>query len=441
MTTELSPEARDFAPDLLTLQESPPSRLPRAALLLVALLVGLLVGWAAWAELDIVASAQGRLVPVSFTKVVQPAEPGVVTEILVKDGDQVKAGQVLVRLDARLFRADAGMLDHDAELRRLTILRLVAELANRPLHLPPTSSTGLALQVTAQYVARRQSHEDALAQERAALKRAEAELGAAEQTLIKLRAVVPIVRNAAEKNEQLEHEGFVSALSAADRRREYLEKSHDLETQVQAVSAVKAGISQQQKRLNAVQSSYRTQLENDLMENQAQLNRISQEKGKSDVRVGQLESRAPTDGVVKDLAVTSIGAVVQAGALLMNIVPQGEALQAEISLGNEDAGFVVVGQRVQLKVAAFPFQKYGLLAGVVTHIGADATQVQGAQQPPTYRALVRLANDSLATPQGAPLILVPGMLVVAEIHQGKRSVLEYMLSPVQKVGAESGRER
>ncbi|MBI2770197.1 MAG: HlyD family type I secretion periplasmic adaptor subunit [Burkholderiales bacterium] len=441
MSAELAPEARDFAPDLLTLQESPPSRLPRVAVLLVVTLLALLLAWAVWARLDVVATAQGRLVPVSFTKVVQPAEPGVVAQILVKDGDVVKAGQTLLRMDARLNQADAGTLDHDAELRRLTMQRIDAELADRALVLPPSVSPLLAVQVQAQYTARRRSYEDALAQEESALLRAESELGAARQTLIKLREVMPIFRNVAEKHEQLEKEGFISQLGSADKRREYVEKSQELQTQIQTVNALKAGIAQQQKKVDAVRSTYRAQLQNERLESLAQLNRIAQEKDKSDVRAGQLEIKAPADGVVKDLAVTSAGAVVQAGALLMNIVPRNEPLQAEVLVGNDDAGFVAVGQKVQLKIAAFPFQKYGLLEGTVSHIGADATQPQNAQQAPTYRALVKLNRQALKPADGEALVLAPGMLVVAEIHQGERSVLEYLLSPVQKVSAEAGRER
>ena len=444
MTIRLAPDARDFAPDLLTLQESPPSRLPRAAVLAVVVLIGLLLAWAVWARLDIVATAPGRLVPVSYTKIVQPAEPGVVSEILVSDGDVVRAGQVLLRLDARLSQADAGALDQDADLKRLTIQRIDAELTERPLVLPPRVSSALASQVQAQYLARRRSYEDAVTQDKAAVLRAQGELAAALQTLIKLRDVVPIVRAAAEKHEQLEKAGFVSQLASADRRREHIEKSQELAAQIELVNALKAGILQQEKKVDAVRSTYRTQLENERLETLAQLNRIGQEKDKSNVRAGQLEIRAPADGIVKDLAIASPGVVVQAGALLMNIVPRDEPLQAELLLGNEDAGFVAIGQKVQLKIAAFPFQKYGLLAGSVRHIAADATQAQGTQmqaQAPTYRALIALSGQTLHSPSGAHLALTPGMLVVAEIHQGERSVLEYLLSPVQKVAIEAGRER
>ena len=443
MRTVLAPEARDFAPDLLTLQESPPSALPRLAVLLVVVLLGLLLAWSVLARLDIVATAQGRLVPATYTKVVQPAEAGVVSEILVRDGDAVRAGQVLLRLDASLAQTDVAALEQEAAHRRLTIHRIESELADRPFHPPTGAESHLASQVAAQYLARRQSYQDALAQEQASLARARAELASADQHLIKLREVLPIVRAAADKHQQLEQSGFVSALVAADRRRDFVEKTQELQAQLSTVDGLHAAIAQGERKLDAVRSGYRTQLENERVETLAQLRRLAQDLDKTAIRRGQMDIRAPSDGIVKDLAVTSVGAVVQAGALLMNIVPRDEPLLAEVMLGNEDAGFVAVGQRVQLKIAAYPFQKYGLLQGTVTHIGADATDPRQGQAglPPSYRALVKLARQRFDSAGDEALALAPGMLLVAEIHQGDRTVMEYLLSPVQKVAAEAARER
>ncbi len=443
----LSPEALDFAPDLLAIQERPPERLPRAILASVVALVAILLAWAAFAKLDIVASADGRLVPASFTKVVQPSEAGVVSEILVKDGDAVRLGQVLLRMDARLSTADTQALGTDVALRRLTLQRIDAELGGSSVRSAALGDRAdLYIQVDNQFKARREAYEDALAQETEALNKARGELAAAQQVLHKLAQTAPVYRQSAEAYRKLVAEGFVGEIAAAEKLREAVEKEQDLKTQAATVGSLEAAIAQGEKRIAAVRSQYRSQLEDLRVETLAILNRSAQEFEKSNVRAGMLEVRSPADGIVKDLAVMARGAVVAAGAPLLNVVPVGESLQAEVLLKNEDVGFVGTGQAARIKVAAYPFQKYGMLEGSVSLVSADAAdprQVPPGQAPQlTYRALLKLdaaALHSAATGEALPL--TPGMLVTAEIHQGRRTVLEYLLSPVRKVAQEAARER
>lgn len=451
----LAAQAHDFAPDLLTVQLSPPSRLPRTVVLGLTALVGGLLVWSFLAELNIVATAQGRLVPISYTKVVQPAEAGVVSDILVKDGDAVKAGQVLLRLDARLSQNDLQAQGQDVAIKRMTLVRIAAELAGAdapnqkaPLFAPQAGigSPALSAQFQAQFQARRQAFQDALAQELQSLEKARAERSAGEQVYSKLKQTLPSYAQTAQAYETLQKEGFVGEVAANEKRRDWLEKSQDLKAQEATLASLQASIAQSEKKLVSLRSSYQSQLENERVETQTQLAKSVQELEKSSIRSGLLEVRSPTDGVVKDLGITSKNAVVQAGALLMNIVPQAEALQAEVLLANEDVGFVVAGQKAQLKIAAFPFTKYGLVQGSVIHVGADASDPKQSNSPQaaalTYRALVKLDSQTLAGYSGtAKLALNSGMAVVVEIHQGKRTVMEYLLSPVLKVRAEAGRER
>jgi hemolysin D len=441
----LDPQAHDFRADLLTIQQSPPSAWPRGLLLAVCGLLGLLILWACFAKLDVIATAQGRLVPISFTKVVQPAEPGVVLDILVKDGQAVVAGQVLLRLDARLAQSEISGLARDVAIKKLSLQRIEAELSERSFVVPVGAPADVAAQVEMQFRARRQSYQDALAQEAENLNKARADLASAEQVLSKLRQTVPIYQQSAQAYDKLLKEGFVGEVAANEKKREFVEREQDLKAQDATVQSLRAVIAGGEKKLASIRSNYRSQLENERIDTLTQLNKSGQELDRSTIRSGLLEIKAPTDGVVKDLAVTSKGAVVQSGSLLLNIVPQNEAVQAEVLLSNEDVGFVAQGQKVQVKVAAYPFQKYGLLDGQVSLLSADSAdpkQQQATQQPQlSYRALVSLNEQHLKTPGGDKLKLTPGMVVIAEIHQGQRTVLEYLLSPVQKVGAEAARER
>ena len=155
----------------------------------------------------------------------------------------------------------------------------------------------------------------------------------------------------------------------------------------------------------------------------------------------------PQAGIVKDLATHTPGTVVAPGTILLTLVPHDEPLIAEVWISNIDAGFVQAEQRARIKLAAYPFAKFGMLDGTVRQVGADAKEKPDATAPAlrtmqeaAYRALIDLGSNSLES-QGQQLRLVPGMQVNAEIHIGTRTVLEYLLSPVQKIAHEAGRER
>jgi HlyD family secretion protein len=159
-----------------------------------------------------------------------------------------------------------------------------------------------------------------------------------------------------------------------------------------------------------------------------------------------LELRAPQSGTVKELATTTIGAVVEPGTVLLSLVPHDEPLLAEVEIENKDIGFVIEAQPVRLKLTAYPFQKYGMLEGTVRTISADASAREGSTaaadptREPAFRALIELNQQVLAV-TGRPLPLSAGMQVSAEIVQGRRSVLEYLLSPLQRVMSEAATER
>jgi HlyD family secretion protein len=220
-----------------------------------------------------------------------------------------------------------------------------------------------------------------------------------------------------------------------------------LRVQSQNVASLGAVIAQSEKRVAQIISNYRQQLQNERVEAEAAYHRLQQDRDKQQHRHSFLELKAPQAGIVKDLATHTPGAVVAPGTILLTLVPLHEPLVAEVWVSNVDAGFVQADQKARIKLAAYPFQKYGMLDGVVRQVGADAQDKPEAGstagksiQEAAYRALINLKDGHLAS-QGRPLRLVPGMLVSAEIHLGTRSVLEYLLSPVQKITHEAGRER
>lgn len=182
----LSREALDFAPDLLAMQERPPAKLPGVVLYAVIALCAVLFAWACFAKLDVVATAEGKLVPQSYLKIVQPSEGGILKEILVNEGDKVQAGQVLMRMDAAIGEADTKILDSEIQQRQLQLRRIDAGLADRPLAMLAKDDVNLFRQIQAQHAARQLAYRDALAQERAMANKAQEDLSAAQQIEPKL---------------------------------------------------------------------------------------------------------------------------------------------------------------------------------------------------------------------------------------------------------------
>ena len=447
----LSPEALDFAPGLLAIQESPPARLPRAVMYLVSLLFVILLLWAKFGRLNIIASAEGRLAPQSYVKIVQPSDAGIVEEILVGEGETVAAGQTLMRMDRNIAEADEKSIKTELALKSLQLRRIDAELSNRPLVIRDDDPEELFRRVESQYRERLQAQADVLGQAREALTKAMREYDSAREVLTKLREVTPILRQQAEAYEGLGRDGYAPQLTVRDKQREYVEKAQDLRAQEATIGGLEAAIAQARKQLDQLTSKYRSDLENERMDALGQFRKLEQEWAKQQHKSRLLELKAPQAGIIKDLATHTVGTVVSPGNVLLSIVPEHEPLIAEVMIKNDDVGFVHQGQQVKVKLLAYPFERYGMLDGEVIHIGPDASEAeQPAQSRDTakektaaaanYKARVALRRQVLEV-QGQQHKLAPGMQVVAEINQGSRTVLEYLLSPVSRTLYDSGRER
>ena len=449
----LSADAADFAPPLLRIQEKPPAPLAGWMLrLLIALLVAV-IAWAAFGRLDIVAVAEGKLVPSSYLKIVQPAEQGIVKEILVREGQAVREGEVLIRMDAVLAQADVKALQTEYHTKRLAVRRIDAQLAGGALGREKDDPAELHAQAEAQHAANVRAYENALAQERNLLEKARHDLSAARETKAKLEQVLPHYREQEAAFDKLARDGYAGRILATDKARERIEKEQDLRTQEFVIRSNSALIDQSERKIAQVTADYRRQLRAERVEVANQLEKARQELAKHEHRERLLELRAPQAGIVKDLATHTAGTVAAPGTILMTLVPEGDALVAEVWVSNQDTGFVRPGQDVKVKLAAFPFQKYGMIDGRVIHVNADATEapspntrsdaLSGRDRPMgplAFRTLIELASQELRSDEGR-YALAPGMQVAGEIHLGTRTVLEYLLSPVQRAFHEAARER
>lgn len=441
----------DFAPGVLGVQERPPSPLPRIVLRGMLLLLTALLLWSFFGRLDIVSVAEGKLVPVSYLKIVQPADSGIVREIAIEEGQHVEKGQLLIRMDGNISEADTKTIQSELQYRDLELRRIEAELAGAELKRKDDDPVEMFDRVYAEFQSNKRAMRDDIAAEQAALQRAHSDLAATRELQTKLEQTLPSLKAEEQTYNDLVEEGYVEKVKSFEKQRARIENEQDLRAQEFNAKSLQAAIAQSQKRINQIKSSYRQKLETDRVAIYAEHQKLEQEWAKQSHKNSLLELRAPQAGTIKDLATHTTGTVVSPGTVLMSLVPSNEALQAEVWLKNEDAGFVRKGQEVKVKLMAYPFQKYGMIDGDVIQVSADATdrpqpQSQGEEdeqsslRPSSYKTIVKLKNQIL-TFDGNELEITPGMQVAAEIKLADQTVMQYLLSPVRKAFHDAARER
>ena len=447
-------DPQDFAPSLLRVQNQPPAPFAQAMLRILLVLLFAVILWAIFGKLDIVASAEGKLIPQSYVKIVQPFEQGLISEILVSEGQHVEAGQVLMRLDTTMSDADGKAITADYFIKQIARRRIDAELADIEFKRADSDPEALYKEALAQYRANRHAYHTALEEERSIRDKAQSELAAAKQASTKLTEILPHYQKQAEAFAELAQDGYVSRFEAADKQREYTERSQDLKTQQHLIASAQATLTASSRKLEQISADYRKRLQAERADLGSKLDKTQAEYAKQQYRHELLELKAPQDGIIKDVATHTIGTVISPGTILMTLVPKDEILRAEVWVSNQDVGFIHQGQPTKVKLASYQFQKYGMVQGEVAHLSADATdanqQGTGASAPPNtkspngqpyaYRALVDLKAQELIV-NGIKHALSPGMQVTAEIHLGTRTILEYLLSPVMGAFQEAGRER
>lgn len=438
-----------FLPAALSLQETPVHPAPRrVAYALMALFV-LALAWAVFGQVDIVAVAPGRIVVSERTKLVQPLENSVVRRILVKDGERVRAGQPLVELDPTSASADKAAVEEqlkasisDAVRARALLTALqtgtIEMRSPPPMELPTAWSPAEGKAVLAQLSAEWSEIGAKLAKLSAEVARRQAEITTNREVVTKLEATLPLAKKREEDFRQLAEQGFMAGHAGQDRTRERIELERDLATQRARLQESMAGLRETENARSAYLAETRRALYD--REAQAELKRqaATQEHAKAAHRERLTTLTAPVDGVVQQLSVHTSGGVVTEAQVLMIVVPEGAQITAEVTLENKDIGFVVPGQEAAIKLETFNFTRYGTIEGKVMMVTADA--VNDEKRGAIFPVTLAMVQDKIDV-DGKMIRLAPGMNLTAEIKTGKRRVIEYLLSPIQKAGSESLRER
>ncbi len=428
-----------FTNDVRTALDSERTRRPWPFLVVFGGLILSGLAWAASTMIEEHATAPGRIIPSSQIQIVQTLEPGILTGLLVKVGDTVDAGQILMRL------SDAGVTSQLGEIRRrLAALavrreRLIAETEGRVPEFPPAGADVAILDAERRLHADRMAaiaNEREIAERQLAQRRREREevdirLAEAERVFALVERELDMARGMARRGVFPEIELLRQERLAQSERREATALRASLPRLEQAVAEAEA-------RLAGITRSHRATAQDELVRIMTELAILEESVKAVQDRERRTALRSPVRGVVNALPVSSIGAVLQSGQHAAEIVPLDDTLDVEARVRPQDVAFIGAGQRASVKVSAYDYTIFGELPGVVARIGAD-TKVD-AQGVAYYEVIVRTERMALGPPD-KPLPIIPGMVVRVDIQTGTRSVLGYLLKPIRKAAFEALRER
>lgn len=424
----------EFLPAALEIQDTPPNPMARKTLWTVVALFVIAVIWACWAQVDIVVTARGKVVPSGRVKTVQPFEGGVVRAILVRDGQLVTMDQPLIELDTALTAADEARVAADlatvrADLVRLKALEAALSRGKAPL------ATGLPLQQAAllrdqwaEFVSRRSTLEQDI-------QRLTAAREGARQTVARLEATQPLIDERVANLEKLTAESLAPRQQLLELKQEQVAVRYERETQKARLNEVGAELARAQEQRRGLEAEFGRGVQEQLVQAETRLSGLTQEGAKAGERARLQTLRAPADGIVKALAVHTVGGVVTPAQELLQVVPIDDVLEIEALVENQDIGFVRAGQTVEVKVDAFPFTKFGLIEGDLASISADAVALEDG--PLVYPVRVVVRREA----QPKEITLAPGMTTAVEIKTGTRRVIEFLLAPVVRKTSESLSER
>ena len=438
-------EMYEFLPAAIEVEQTPSSPAGRAIIWAIVILFTSAAIWAYFGKVDIVAVAQGKVIPSEHIKHIQPLEAGKIKTIHIKEGQYVQKGNPLITLDSTQTQADVERFSHEVSEREANSQRFLAFenwLSSMPGVRPNSPTVGsdplteLAQQnLLNQQMAEFKSRLSAYKNEK---RKQLAEKAMTQGEVTKKQRILPVLTERVGALETLLKKDYGSKLQFLELKQELIEEEQDLLIQQSRTEQLDASIEAIQNQVDTLISETRLNNLNQLQESQMQLAGLKQELIKANERNQQQLLKAPISGQVQQLAVHTVGGVVTPAQALMVIVPQESQMEVEAMILNKDIGFVHEGQKAEVKIDTFNFTKYGLIDAEISSISDDAIQDENLGL--VYTARFKLSKEEIQV-EDRMVRLSPGMSVTAEVKTGKRRLIEYFLSPLLRYKQESLGER
>jgi hemolysin D len=453
-----------FLPAALEIVETPPSPLGRAIGGVIMFFFCAAIVWASLSTIDIISTAPGKIIPSGNTKTIQPLEIGIVRAILVKDGQTVKAGDVLIELDSTMSDADRTRGRGDLAAAQTDVARLralLSDAADPLVAFNPPADADPALVATQRQLLTSEIAE--IRAKRAAIDnqklQKEKEAATIAASIARIEATLPILQQRFDIRRTLMERDLGSKLLYLQEQQELVNGEKELLVQKSRYAESEAALAAITATRDQILAEFRRKASDDLSKAEQKAASLAQDLVKSVQRTKERSLVAPIDGVVQQLAVHTVGGIVTPAQTLLVLVPTNSRLEIEAMISNQDIGFVEVGQPASIKVRTFDFTKYGLINGTVESVSLDAVKPDPARDIPGGKSsdsstiggdsaakepayIARISLDRRQMKVGEKTVnLAPGMVVTVEIMTGTRSIISYLLSPLVRYGHDNMRER
>jgi len=426
------------------LQAASTARPPIATTLFMIAVTALLVAFVAWsvsARIDQVAVGMGKIIPSSQVQMIQNLEGGILAELLVKEGEVVEQGQILLRVDGTGFESELRQNRAKALALEGQVARLVAETEGHEIVFPArvtTERSDIVERETALFRSR-------LNELQAALQGLEQQVEQRRQEVNNLRSRdqslsrnLALVHQELSMSQELAAKGYRSKLEVLKLEQKFTDLDGQVKSTRIAIPQAQAALGEAERRLEERRLSHRSQALAELAHQKGELAALYEALRAQEDRVTRRDVRSPVHGVVKHVKVHTIGGVIQPGADLVEIVPMNDQLLVEARVSPADIAFIHPGQKATVKLTAYDYSIYGGLPAELEHISADSLQNERGE--PYYLIRVRTQQNYLGTEE-KKLSVMPGMVASVDIVTGDKTVFQYMMKPLLKTTERAMRER
>ena len=419
----------EFLPEAAEIEETPPSPFGRIILWTIVLVMVAAFLWSYFGKVDEEVVARGKVIPDGMVKIIQPRETGVIRAIHVVEGQKVKKGDLLIELDPTMSQAEVESSERSLTINRYDMERLKAELKGEEIDGAGKNPDKLFLLQKNLKQAREDEHRAKVASLELVISQKRTAILSAEESSTKLEKTLELVAKQEVALRQLAEKGYASIMEHLQRQKELVRTEKELNEQRKSAEQIRDSLKEAEKNLEALKKERERSILGEILEKEKNITVLEGEFTKASKR-SQLEKLySPVNGTVHGLAMHTIGGVVTSAQPIVTIVPEGTPLIVEAMALNKDVGFIHPGQKAELKLDTFPFQKYGTIEAELFYVSPDAQEDQKIGL--VYKIKLRPNRFKIRVKE-KDIPLSPGMAVTAEIKTGERRVIEFFISPFIK---------